>query len=1698
MIETLNQVADKWFTWELAMLWQVTVLIAIVGAVDFLSKKWAWPQVRYALWLLVMLKLVLPPTLSSPTSFTADIPFLVEKAVKVRISQPEITPKAVDTIQPAEPIAVKPIESLPSYSQTTIESIPIEEDAGMTKIAPEAITLSLKAYFFCVWLIVIIALSSWLIIRLSILYRVHLSKRKHENLLDMFMEILAATAQKLNLRTVPKVIVTDKVHCPAVFGVFRRVLLMPASKFSSLTRQEAEHILLHELAHIKRGDLIIHAVYTILQIVYWFNPLLWLIRRQLQNLRELCCDATVARILKEKTFNYSETLLVTARELLAEPIGPGLGLLGLFENSNLLLDRLKWLEKKTWKNRPRQIATIIILVGIMLGCVLPMAKATKVNNDRLPVKVSLEHTTEMRRWGGSYYPPKSIRLSAEGPPHNWLLPQIDSATQRCFWAIKMFGGKTIMNIVIHTPLDPKAGAWDVFTAFDEDVDFSSTTPISIGVRSRKEMEFNIAYGSEAKQPYVIRIRPNTMNPGRYSLSYWRWCLRTGTADVLGKEYRITLIDDDSDGLYSDGGTTVLVRHYADGHMSRSGRIRAVSPIEIGESEYFTIEINDDGSSALLRPAEYGILEGYVTRESSKIPVPNARVKITPHGFETLTGPDGRYEMRLPVGKYSQVQISANGYIPQHVRRVPSVSHATAVNVSAQLHLPKLPQSGEITLRDGDSYHFLSGQRHRYTGGDFYFKCSKDNPTFWANNSHQGGLVDLGQSQTPLDAVRLPIQGYTQRGILAVVGHVYASLAKQGEDDCHIVFRVTEIKPGESCTLKYYYRQGDLLMPYFGFTEALEINPKDAQGYFNRGLAFKNKGEYEQAISDFTKAIEINPRYAEAYGHRGAFYCDVKDEYDMAISDFTKAIEINPRYADFYYFRGVAYSKKGDNDRAISDYNRAIEINQKYAKAYNNRGFAFKNKGEYEQAISDFTKAIEIIPKDAKAYNHRGIIYCDVKGEYDLAISDFTKAIEINPRYAEFYHNRGVAYDKKGDNDRAISDYNKAIEINQKYAGAYSKRGFIYSKKGDNDRAILDFSKAIEINPKDARAYMPRGITYFEKDEYDQAILDFSKAIEINQKDARAYCIRGISYSKKGEYDRAIADYNKALEINPNDAFACNYLAWFFATCPDGKYRDGRKAVDNATRACELSQWTRSSYLDTLAAAYAELDDFDQAVKWQLKAIELATPEYNMTVAQSILKLYKAGKPYREELSRAITSRPADPTPPRIEDLSEKQAAQAGDGKVNNGRLPVKVSLEHTTEMRRWGITYYRSQNIRLSAEKPPQNWVLPQFLSATQRRFWVRRMFGGKTIMNVVIHTPLDPKLGEWDVFMTFDEDVDFSSTKPINIPIDSRSLIKFNIDYKNGAKQPYVIRVMPNTMNPGRYSLICNRECIRTGTADILVREHKIVLSDDDVDGLYSDLTDTTVIIDHDADGLMSRSDRIRADCPIKIGLSDYFTIEINDDGSSALLRPAEYGILEGFVTQESSNTPVPNARVKITPHGFEALTGPDGRYEMRLPVGRYYGAQITASGYIPQHVKQVPSVSHATAANVSAQLRLPTMPQSGEITLHNSESYHFLSGQRYSRPVGGDFYFGFYKDNPEFWANNRHQGGLVDLGQIQTPLDAVTPPTQGYSRFGVLAEVGHIYVSPAKQGEDDCHIVFRVTEIKKDDSCTLKYYYRQGETTQ
>jgi len=226
------------------------------------------------------------------------------------------------------------------------------------------------------------------------------------------------------------------------------------------------------------------------------------------------------------------------------------------------------------------------------------------------------------------------------------------------------------------------------------------------------------------------------------------------------------------------------------------------------------------------------------------------------------------------------------------------------------------------------------------------------------------------------------------------------------------------------------------------------------------LTWRQTCNYSDVETIWNMTIARNPACLMAYNNRGVIYKDLGN-YRQAIEDFNKAIEIKSDNAVAYYNRGNVYTDLGNYRQAIAELNRAIEINPGYAEAYSNRGNAYKSIGNYRQAIEDYNRAIEINPIQAEAYIGRGVAY-KVLGNYRQAIAELNRAIEINPGYAEAYSNRGNAYGGLGNYKQAIEDYDRAIEIKPGYTDAYFNRGLGYLNQGDNISGCRDARKACEL------------------------------------------------------------------------------------------------------------------------------------------------------------------------------------------------------------------------------------------------------------------------------------------------------------------------------------------------------------------------------------------------------------------------------------------------------------------------------------------------------------------------------------------------------------------------------------------------------------------------------------------------------------
>jgi tetratricopeptide (TPR) repeat protein len=123
---------------------------------------------------------------------------------------------------------------------------------------------------------------------------------------------------------------------------------------------------------------------------------------------------------------------------------------------------------------------------------------------------------------------------------------------------------------------------------------------------------------------------------------------------------------------------------------------------------------------------------------------------------------------------------------------------------------------------------------------------------------------------------------------------------------------------------------------------------------SQGKTDSNNGDYDRAIAAFSEAIRLDPKNANVFFDRGIAY-GKKGDNDRAIADYNEAIRLNSNYANAFLNRGFSYFKKGDNRRAIADYNEAIQLDPKYALAFCNRGVA-KLKINDASGKADLAKA----------------------------------------------------------------------------------------------------------------------------------------------------------------------------------------------------------------------------------------------------------------------------------------------------------------------------------------------------------------------------------------------------------------------------------------------------------------------------------------------------------------------------------------------------------------------------------------------------------------------------------------------------------------------------------------------------------------------------------------------------------------------
>ncbi len=320
--------------WWLVQTTSVAAVLALIVAA-FCRIFRPGPAVRHALWLLVLLKLVTPPLITRDVRWSDwHLPSKPPSSlVAVSIEPPPPLPEQsyIET-QSVIDAANTPVGGILTRSASTLRPLPTPPPRLPTTITPAAEesrpgwTLStIASVVFYVWIGSVAIAACMVVVRIRRFHRLLAWQLPAPGWLR---RQVADIARLLSVWP-PTAHVLPGLRTPFVWCFGRPKLLLPAGLMDHLGADSRRTVIAHELAHVRRRDHWVRWLELAAFLIWWWNPLFWLVRRRIRENAELACDTWVVRTLPECRRAYAEALIEVSR-LMSHPAGlvPALGMGG--------------------------------------------------------------------------------------------------------------------------------------------------------------------------------------------------------------------------------------------------------------------------------------------------------------------------------------------------------------------------------------------------------------------------------------------------------------------------------------------------------------------------------------------------------------------------------------------------------------------------------------------------------------------------------------------------------------------------------------------------------------------------------------------------------------------------------------------------------------------------------------------------------------------------------------------------------------------------------------------------------------------------------------------------------------------------------------------------------------------------------------------------------------------------------------------------------------------------------------------------------------------------------------------------------------------------------------------------------------------------------------------------------------------------
>ncbi len=332
---------EQVLVWIGRISWHASVLVLLVLVVQRIFQTRLAPRWRYALWWLVLLRLLLPAVPATPFSIFNVVRGRAQTPRPALIPEiPSSTERSSGLSQPLV-LPTTPPEALsagtPVIADEAVPVTPPDASPSLAPTAPESVLPRVLWGLAGAW-----AAGMGLLLGRVLWGNLSFARclRRRRPLADpAALQLLDECRRLVGVSQPRAVIETPEVDGPALFGCFRVVLLLPPGLTGTFSRAELRHVFLHELAHLRRWDVPTNWLMTLLQIAHWFNPLIWLASARMRADRELACDALALSLIRdEERRPYGQTIIKFLEGFVHPAAVPGL--VGILEEKAQMKRRI--------------------------------------------------------------------------------------------------------------------------------------------------------------------------------------------------------------------------------------------------------------------------------------------------------------------------------------------------------------------------------------------------------------------------------------------------------------------------------------------------------------------------------------------------------------------------------------------------------------------------------------------------------------------------------------------------------------------------------------------------------------------------------------------------------------------------------------------------------------------------------------------------------------------------------------------------------------------------------------------------------------------------------------------------------------------------------------------------------------------------------------------------------------------------------------------------------------------------------------------------------------------------------------------------------------------------------------------------------------------------------------------------------------